>query len=27
MLFLQFWDADSSGKAIEKEFDFSELEF
>ena len=27
MLFLQFWDADGSGKAIEKGFDFSELEF
>ena len=27
MLFLQFWDADGSGKDIEKGFDFSELEF
>jgi len=27
MLFLQFWDADGSGKAIKKGFDFSELEF
>ena len=26
-LFIQFWDADGSGKAIEKGFDFSELEF
>ncbi|EDR06517.1 uncharacterized protein LACBIDRAFT_328724 [Laccaria bicolor S238N-H82] len=27
MLFIQFWDADGSGKAIKKGFDCSELEF